>query len=102
MANNLSELQYLTIVCNPNQKEKIQGMLIKNGVRGINVVYGKGSINKGFLAQALGFETEAQKAVITCLTLIDNAKEILKILKDEFNFLKQNTGIAFTIPIECV
>lgn len=100
MKNNINSLQYFTIICNIKDKNKMMSLLQENRAHGIGLRYGRGSAKKGALAQAFGFETEEKKAVITCLLPTDKSKELMEILHKKYNFIKENTGIAFTVPVE--
>ena len=99
MANNLAKVQYLNIISPTKHKNKILNLLAEMGARGINTAYCKGSIDKGFLLQAFGLETEENKLLTTCLIPLEKAQEVIEILKEEFSFSKANTGIAFSIPV---
>ena len=95
-----SGLQYFVIIGKTKLREKFATMLIENGAHSIDTIYGRGSVGKSILAQALGLDGEQKKVIISCLLPTDNAKKVIDILYDEFNFHKANTGVAFSVPIE--
>lgn len=97
---NINVLQYLIIISDQKKKNKFLKLLGNHGARAINVVYGHGSMSPNAIAAAFGFESEHSKVVISCLVKNDNAKDLIDILYNEYNFNKPNTGIAFTIPVE--
>lgn len=98
--NNLKGLQYFTVICNVKNCEKIITLLQENKAHCIEKNYGHSSVHKSILAQALGFEVEARKVVLTCLLPTYKAVEIINILNEKFNFKKPNTGIAFSVTVE--
>ncbi len=66
----------------------------------IDAMYGKGSAKAGAFAQALGFEPEAHKVVISCLIPPPKAIELTEVLRREHHFAKKNTGFAFSVPLD--
>ncbi len=96
----IEKLQNLYVIAKPKLKEKLSKLLIDNGAHSINTIYGHGSVSKSILAQVFGIDAEQKKVIISCLMKTDNAKNIIDILYDEFNFNKPNTGVAFTLPVE--
>ena len=97
---NPSKLQYLVIIAEKKKKDKFLKLIGEYGAKGINVVYGKGSMSPRAIASAFGFEAEQHKVLITCLMKCEVAKEIIGVLYNDYTFSKPNTGIAFTIPVE--
>lgn len=95
-----SKLQYLVIIAEKKKKDKFLKLIGDYGAKGINVVYGKGSMSPSAIASAFGFETGQHKVIITCLLKHEVAKEIIGVLYNDHKFSKPNTGIAFTIPVE--
>lgn len=93
-------LQYLVIIAEQKKKNKFLSLLYDHGARGIETVYGHGSMSPSAIAAAFGFDAEQGKVLITCLVKTDTAKELIKVLYHDYNFNKPNTGIAFSIPIE--
>ena len=71
-----------------------------HGARGIQTVYGHGSMSPSAIAAAFGFEAEQGKVMISCLVKTESARELTRILYSDYQFSKPNTGIAFTIPVE--
>ena len=93
-------LQNFIIVAKPKLKDKLSALLIENGAHSINTIYGHGSVSKNILAQAFGLDAEQKKVIMSCLIKMENAKKIIDVLYNDYNFYKPNTGIAFTIPVE--
>lgn len=93
-------LQYFVIIAEQKKKNKFLSLLGEHGARGIEIVYGHGSMSPSAIAAAFGFEAEQGKVLITCLVKSENAKELIHILYHDYNFKKPNTGIAFGIPVE--
>ena len=98
--NNENTLQYFTLISSIKSKDKFINLLLENNAYAIETMYGKSSVNKGFLAKAFGFDNEEKKIIITCLLPTLKSKEIIEILKTKYDFGKPNTGIAFTSPVE--
>ena len=96
----ISGLQYFVIIGNTKLREKFSALLIKNGAHSINTIYGRGSVGKSILAQAFGLDSDQKKAIISCLLPTENAKAVISVLYEEYNFNKANTGIAFSVPIQ--
>lgn len=94
------KLQYFVVICNHKPKDKIINLLTQYGGHEIDTIYGKGSAKTGILAQAFGFDIEEHKAVISCLIATEKAEELMKVLREEYNFDKQNTGIAFSVSVD--
>jgi hypothetical protein len=92
-------IAFLVIVAGRKQKNALLDILLKMDCRIVNTLYGKSSIRAGHLADMLGFVSEENKVVITCILHKEKAEGILETLKRDFHFDKPNTGIAFTIPI---
>ncbi len=99
MDNRRKTLQYFVIICRQKHKNKFVKLLVEQGGHGINVIYGKGSAEAGFLAKAFGLETESPKAVISCLLPTERAQALIDDLCTEYDFEKANTGIAFSVPV---
>ncbi|MBQ9162666.1 MAG: hypothetical protein IJX74_05260 [Clostridia bacterium] len=95
-----SALQYLVIIAEQKKKNKFLTLLSEHGARGIETVYGHGSMSPSAIAAAFGFEAEQSKVLISCLVKSENARELINVLYTDYNFNKPNTGIAFCIPVE--
>lgn len=98
--SQILNLQYFVIIAEQKKKNKFLTLLSEYGARGIETVYGHGSMSPSAIAAAFGFEAEQGKVLITCLTRTDNAKKLIDVLYNQYNFSKPNTGIAFSIPVE--
>lgn len=95
-----NSLQYLVVISKTKFKEKFVKLLTENGGKGISTIYGKGSISSNVLIQSFGLDSDTKRLVLSCLISTENAKIILDILTQKYNFTKPNTGVAFTIPVE--
>lgn len=93
-------LQYFVIIAEQKKKNKFLALLDDFGARGVEVVYGHGSMSPSAIAAAFGFEAEQGKVLISCLLRTENAKKLIDVLYSEYKFNKPNTGIAFGIPVE--
>ncbi len=100
MNNCLNGLVFLTLIAGRKQKEALLDALTEGGGRLVNIVYGRGTINAGYLKSILGMVPEENKVVITCLLPGEKSDAVLEMLIKKFNFDQPNTGIAFTIPVE--
>ena len=98
--SRMNKLQYFVIIADQKKKSKFLSLLCDHGVRGIETVYGHGSMSPSTLAAAFGFEAEQAKVVISCLLTNEKAKELTEILYKDYKFDKPNTGIAFGISVE--
>ena len=95
-----TSLQYFVIIAEQKKKNKFLSLLDDHGARGIQTVYGHGSMSPSAIAAAFGFEAEQGKVLLSCLVKSEDAKELIRILYDEYDFKKPNTGIAFGISVE--
>ena len=100
----MSELQidinFLMIIAGRKMKEDLMEAISNHGGRLINVIYGKGSVKASYLMNAFGFAPEENKVVIACLFPQKKIDIMLKVLTDDFDFDKPNTGIAFTTTVD--
>ena len=97
MDNNL---QYLVIISKTKLKDKFMKLLNENGGKGLNTIYGKGSVSSSVLMQSFGLDSDTKRLFLQCLISSENAKNVLQILVEKYNFNKPNSGIAFTIPVQ--
>lgn len=94
-------LQYFVIIAEQKKKDKLLSLLGEHEAYFVETVYAHGSVaKKSAFASAFGFEIEQHKVLITCLLKNDDAKEVLKLLYNDYNFNKPNTGIAYSISVE--
>ena len=93
-------LQYFVIISDKKKKNKFITLLHEQGGHEIDVIYGKGSVSASVWAQALGFDVEEEKVVLSCILPEEKAAPLMQTLYEEYDFKKRNTGIAFSIPIE--
>lgn len=64
------------------------------------IIYGKGTAGSEILSM-LGLREE-EKTVIISFVREDRIKEILEVLKEKFEKIKNGKGIAFTIPMKSI
>jgi len=95
-----TRLEFFIIIADRKKKKSLITLLTQSGARIINTLYGTGSAKVNSFADAFGFIPEENKIVITCLLSADKSDILIETLNKEFNFDKQNTGIAFTVPVE--
>lgn len=95
-----SSLQYYVIIASQKKKDKFLRLLNDYGARGVETVYGRGSMSPSAIAAAFGFEAEEGRVLISCLMKTEKAKELTEVLYKDYNFSKPNTGIAFGISVE--
>ena len=93
-------LQYFVIIASQKKKNKFLNLLSDYGAKGIETVYGRGSMSPSALLSAFGLETEEGRVLISCLITSDRAEELIRVLYQDYKFDKPNTGIAFAIPVE--
>ena len=93
-------VDFLTLVADRKNKEKILKLLLDSRCHLIDVVYAKGSVQSGYFKDMLGLVPEEKKVIITCLIASDLSSKLLEQLVLKFNFDKPNTGIAFVVPVE--
>ncbi len=96
----MTEIEYLVLIGPQNKKTKFIKFLGENGAHCIETVYGKGSANTNAFKRAIGLDPDIRRAVITCLIGETEARKVIDKLNEEFGFDKENTGIAFAIPVE--
>lgn len=100
MEKNNNRLLYFVLICNPKHKTKMLTLLQDNGARSISTISAKGSAPQSAILQAFGLEASNKKYILTTLLPYEVATNLIEILKNEYDFNKPNTGIAFTIPVE--
>ena len=95
-----NKLQYFVIITKPKIKEKCIKTLTENGGKGITSIYANGSVSSSILSQSFGFDSDTKRLLIYSLITTENAKNLIEIFNNEYDFNKPNTGIAFSIPVE--
>ena len=93
---------FLILIVGRKDKDDILSALTEHGVRLINVLYGKGTVQAGYLQNILGLVPEKNKALITCVMTSERSNSVLEMLVERFDFDSPNTGVAFTMPIDKV
>ena len=100
MEKNNNRLLYFVLICNPKHKNKLYTLLQDNGAKTINTISARGSAPQSAILQAFGLEASNKKYIFTTLLPLEVATNLIEILKNEYNFNKPNTGIAFTVPVQ--
>ena len=93
-------VDFLTIITSRSKKEELLKFLLESKCHLIDVVYAKGSVKTGYFKDMLGLVPEEKKVMITCLVEGYLTNKILDQLKEQFNFDKPNTGIAYVVPVD--
>ena len=97
------KIAYLMVISGRNQKEDLLKFLTEMGANVVNVSYGEGSIKSTSpLTEVFGFVPELDKVIITCLLSHDKANDVISMLEKVFDFDKANTGIAYTVGVDCL
>ncbi len=96
----MSSLQYFVLICDKKKKSTFLKLMDSHGAKCIDIAYGKGSAKADAFSKALGFEVEEHKVVISSLIATSKATELIDVLLTQYQFNRQNTGFAFTIPVE--
>lgn len=94
------KIVFFTLIAGRKQKDALLNALSASGLKLINTMYGKGTVQANYLQNVLGLVPEENKIIITGLMKLENADRVFDLLVRKFEFNKPNTGIAFTIPIE--
>jgi hypothetical protein len=98
-----SPIVFLTLIAGRKRKDSLLTLLSDMGARVTNTIYGKSSVRaNSSLMEVFGFVPEENKIIITCLLPREKANMVLKMLVKKFHFDKPNTGIAFTVAVECL
>ena len=101
-AHKTEKISFLVVVAERKQKDALLTALLDEGIRLINTVYGKGTVNENYFLTTFGLVPERNKAVILCVSTRVKAQAALDMLTEKFDFEKPNTGIAFTMPVDKV
>ncbi len=100
MENENKALQYFVLICKNTKQKKFYEILQEYGAKNINTVSAHGSVSKSILLSAFGLESTDKKLMMCTLLPYCKASELIKVLYNEYEFNKPNTGIAYTIPVE--
>ena len=99
MREVVNMVSFLVVIAGRKQKKELLKAISENGGRALHIEYGQGSVKASYIQDAFGFVPEEKKVVISCLLSNRRADDMLKMLAEQFDFNKPNTGIAFTIPV---
>ena len=94
------DIEFFTIIAGRNLKEDLCVAVSKQGGRLQNIMYGHGTVTASYVMDAFGFVPEEHKVIITCLLPPKRAVELMRVLVEEFDFNKPNTGIAFSVSLD--
>lgn len=94
------QIDFLVIIADRKKKDEIVALLVREGAKVINTLYGKGSVKGSSVQFAFGFVPEEHKIIATCLMPNKKSDAVLDALNMDFHFNRPNTGIAFTVPVE--
>lgn len=94
------KIVFFTLIAGRKQKDALLTALSASGLKLINTMYGKGTVQASYLQNVLGLVPEENKIILTGLMPRECADKVFDLLVRKFEFDKPNTGIAFTIPIE--
>ena len=97
-----TDIVFLTLITTRSQRETMETVLSAAGGLFIETLYGRGSVNAGWLHGAFGITADETRVSLTCLISRANANAVLERLTNYFGFNKPNTGIAFTVPVNAV
>jgi len=91
---------HMVIIAGRGQKDKLMTAISGAGGHFLSISYGRGSVQAGFLSDALGLVHESNKVIIRCLCSCKEADAIMEMLVTDFSFDQPNTGIAYAIPVD--
>lgn len=97
---SIKKLKLLVTVINRSKALYYLDLLEEFEINMQTLIYGRGTADKELL-NYLGF-AESEKAVILSFVREDKIKEILEILQEKFDKIKNGKGIAFTIPLKSI
>jgi hypothetical protein len=98
----MNEVKYIVIIVAESFEKSVVKMLLSKGIGFFNVMYGFSSVRNNALLESLGFAIEHSKAIITTIVKKERVDTILEALSNECNFMKNNTGFAFSVPIDYI
>ena len=96
-------IAYLMVISGRKQKDDLLKFLTEMGATVVNISYGKGSVKSSSpLTEVFGFVPEEDKVILTGLISHDKANDVINMLEKVFDFNKANTGIAFSVSVDCL
>ena len=100
---NKTNIAFLMLIAGRKMKEDLLELLSGASANVVNISYGEGSVEHNSpLIEMFGFVPERDKVIITCLLTHYKANEMIDQLEKVFDFHKANTGIAFTVGVDCL
>jgi len=97
--DEVPHVYHMVIIAGRKLQDKLLDMITENGGHVINVFYGKGAVQSGYIMSMFGLVHEKNKVLITCLISESEVDDIFKILASDFHFENPHTGIAYTTPV---
>lgn len=95
-------IEYLTLIAGRQNQDELTRALREAGGQFIHVQYAKSSATAGLFMDMLGLMVEKKKVLITCLLPASISETVLLTLTEKYRLDQPNTGIAFTLPVDCL
>lgn len=99
-SNNNKNLQYFVVIVIKDLKDQILTILSEHNAHLIEIIYVHGTVKTNPLVNAFGLDCNECKVMITSLVKYENAKELTRLLYENYKFDKPNTGIAYSISVD--
>ncbi len=99
-SNNNKNLQYFVVIVIKDLKDEILSVLSDYNAHLIEIIYVHGTIRTNPLVNAFGLDCNECKVMISGLLKYENAKELIRLLYENYKFDKHNTGIAYSISVD--
>lgn len=95
---NLKKLKLLVTIVDRNKTMFYEDLLEQYEINMQIVFYGHGTAAKDML-EILGLANQ-EKSVILSIIREDKVKEVMQVLQEKFEKVKNGKGIAFTVPLQ--
>lgn len=99
-SNNNKNLQYFVVIVIKDLKDEILSVLSDYNAHLIEIIYVHGTVKTNPLVNAFGLDCNECKVMISGLLKYENAKELIRLLYENYKFDKPNTGIAYSISVD--
>lgn len=100
MTTNNKNLQYFVVIIIKDLKDEILSILSEHNAHLIEIIYVHGTIRTNPLVNAFGLDCNECMVMISSLLKYENAKELTRVLYENYRFDKPNTGIAYSISVD--
>lgn len=100
VTSNIKKVKILVTIINRSKTVYYVDLLEQYEVNMQMVIYGSGTADSQMLSY-LGL-AESEKTVILSFVREDRVKEVLDVLQEKFDKIKNGKGIAYTIPMKSV